>query len=572
MTANKPTHSAKPSKDTIYLDVDDEVTSIIDKVESASQKVVALVLPKRATSLQSIVNMRLLKRSADNAGKNVVLITSEAALMPLAGVAGLHVAKSLQSKPVIPPSPLGSAVQPAVIENASLDDQIPEEEIDLDNAKLDYDQPIGELAAVPAEEATIALGDEASEAAAAKPPTKKPSKNKKLGVPNFDRFRLLLILGGAGIAGLFIFIWLAVGVLPHAKIVLHTSSTPVSADFKLTASGAAKTLDEVKKVIPSSLKSADQISTQQAQATGQKNLGEKASGSVSMSATKCAPNIGQPSDVPAGTGISSGSLTYITQTTVTFTINGGSGSCVNYKGTSSTTVTAQKQGSQYNIGKSDFTVSGYSGISANGGPMSGGTDNIVTVVTDQDIATAKAKLTSADTDKFSKDFQDKLGDDVYALTSTLKISDPAVTSSPAVGQQASTATVTIKITHTILTLQKADLEKILTTELTNQIDKTKQRLSPGDVLDGINISIQNQASPTDAALSVSKDTTAVPIIDDVSIKNQVKGKKSGDIKTMLASYPGVKSVDVHLSPFWVSKTPNKISKIKVVLQEVKQSK
>src|SRR5436305_11517825 len=97
--------AAPPSKDVIYVDVDDEITSIIDKVENSGHKVTALVLPKRAASLQSIVNMKLLKRSADTAGKNVVLITSEHALLPLAGAAGLHVAKNLQSAPEIPEAP-----------------------------------------------------------------------------------------------------------------------------------------------------------------------------------------------------------------------------------------------------------------------------------------------------------------------------------------------------------------------------------------------------------------------------------------------------------------------------------
>src|SRR3954465_8126538 len=102
-----PRSDAKPGKDTIYVDIDDEITSIIDKVENAEQKVVALVLPKRAASLQSIVNMKLLARSAKTAGKNPVLITSEAALLPLAGAAGLHVAKNLQSKPEVPEAPSG---------------------------------------------------------------------------------------------------------------------------------------------------------------------------------------------------------------------------------------------------------------------------------------------------------------------------------------------------------------------------------------------------------------------------------------------------------------------------------
>ncbi|MBX4201635.1 hypothetical protein KW803_01935, partial [Candidatus Saccharibacteria bacterium] len=102
----------KPSKDVIYVDVDDEITSIIDKVENSPEKVVALVLPKRAASLQSTVNMKLLARSAKTAGKNPVLITSESSLMPLAGVAGLHVAKNLQSKPEIPDLPPGVGHKP----------------------------------------------------------------------------------------------------------------------------------------------------------------------------------------------------------------------------------------------------------------------------------------------------------------------------------------------------------------------------------------------------------------------------------------------------------------------------
>src|SRR5258706_15078196 len=111
--AKIPPKVEKPGKDVIYVDVDDEITGIIDKVENSPEKVVALVLPKRATSLQSTVNMKLLARSAKTAGKNPVLITSEGALLPLAGAAGLHVAKNFQSKPEIPDGPTGLVKQTA---------------------------------------------------------------------------------------------------------------------------------------------------------------------------------------------------------------------------------------------------------------------------------------------------------------------------------------------------------------------------------------------------------------------------------------------------------------------------
>src|SRR5579884_4261276 len=120
-------------KDTIYVDIDDEITGIIDKVKNSSSKVVALVLPKRAAVFQSIVNMKLLKRAADQGNKRVVLITSEAGLLPLAGAAGLHVAKTLTSKQEIPAGPIG------------LDDN--EEQVE-ETAALPAEAPVAAEAAV----------------------------------------------------------------------------------------------------------------------------------------------------------------------------------------------------------------------------------------------------------------------------------------------------------------------------------------------------------------------------------------------------------------------------------------
>lgn len=48
---------ANNDKDTIYVDIDDEITAVIDKIQNSSSKVVALVLPKRAATFQSIVNI-----------------------------------------------------------------------------------------------------------------------------------------------------------------------------------------------------------------------------------------------------------------------------------------------------------------------------------------------------------------------------------------------------------------------------------------------------------------------------------------------------------------------------------
>src|SRR5665647_1488716 len=88
-------------KDVIYIDVEDDITAIIGKVKASKEKIVALVPPKRIGVLQSAVNLRLVARSAKQSNKQLVLITSNQALIALSAAAKLPVAKNLQSKPEI---------------------------------------------------------------------------------------------------------------------------------------------------------------------------------------------------------------------------------------------------------------------------------------------------------------------------------------------------------------------------------------------------------------------------------------------------------------------------------------
>ncbi|MBI2588864.1 hypothetical protein HYW35_01485 [Candidatus Saccharibacteria bacterium] len=554
--------SNEPGKDVIYVDVEDDITAIISKIESAKAQTVALVLPKRASALQSIVNMRLLKRSAKAASKKPVLVTSEPALLPLAGAAGLQVAKSLETKAYIPPSPVVRD------ETAAMSDDKLNDEPDEDKATLDYHRSIGELAAAGELEEPEAITLEDSEKAAAdQSSTERPAlpNNKKLKVPNFDKFRLILGLSLAGTIALIIFIILAAKVLPKATITISTESTKLAASFNLTTDGQAKKIDETKNIIPSVLKTADQTSTQQVQATGQQNNGNKASGSVNMSAGACSGTV--PPDIPAGTGLSSNGLTYITQAKTAFAPVVAAGKCT-FQSTSSTAIGASSGGTKYNLSSASFSVAGYPGVSVTGS-ASGGTDNIVTVLGQTDLDNAKQKLTSAETDKFAKDFQNQIAAGFYVVASTYKLGDSQVSSSPAVGRSATTATVTIKITHSVLTLQKDDLKKAVTGELNKQIDLKKQKLSGEDVLKNIQVNVQSQASPTNTTLAVTAETTAIPVIDIEAVKKMVGGQKSGDIKSLISVWPGVKNVEVKMSPFWVSKAPNKPGKIHVVLQELK---
>ena len=53
-------------KDVIYLDIEDDITDIVNKIKKSKERIIAIVPPKNLGSLRSAVNLRLLARSAEN--------------------------------------------------------------------------------------------------------------------------------------------------------------------------------------------------------------------------------------------------------------------------------------------------------------------------------------------------------------------------------------------------------------------------------------------------------------------------------------------------------------------------
>lgn len=569
-----------PGKETIYVDVDDEITGIIDKVQSSKGKVVALVLPKRATVLQSVVNMKLLKRTADEASKHLVLITSEAGLLPLAGSVGLHVASTPTSKPAIPPVPVGPGDETEdVDEPFDMADDTPEE------TAADYDPaaaaavPVGELAGAgaaskikPADvDEAIELGDE-DKPEVAVTSTKKPKKNKKLSVPNFDSFRKKLLLGG-GVLVLLIALWIvAFMVLPKATVTIHTDTSTITSNLNLTLDTTAKALDAANKVVPAVAQSDQKSATQQVAATGQQNNGAKATGSITMSAGPCAGDV--PASIAAGTSVAANSHTYILNSSVSFAPTISHGKCtftgVDNSGSNNISIVALKGGADYNISSANFSVSSRTDVSASGS-ASGGTDNITKIVSQSDIDSAKAKIVALDTSAIKQGLASVLqGKGLQAVQTTFLAGDPQVTTSAQAGDAADTVTVTEVTTYTMLGVKQVDLKNLVDANVTGQLDKGKQVILD-DGVSNAKFSQQNPATTTSAAVSMQTKSVAGPQLDIAQLKTQIAGKKSGDIKSLIQQTPGVTSVDVKYSPFWVTATPKSTAKITIQLDKARGS-
>lgn len=550
------------SKETVYIDVDDEITHIIDKIKSSESSIVALVLPKRATTLLSLVNMKLLKRSADSAKKHIVLITTESSLMPLAGAAGVYVAKSLQSRPEIPRAPV--SVSEADIE-------------DLDDGAeiIDQSQSIGALSATKAVDAddddiiefdnisTDDLDSLPGGSKAVDKKSKKPKKDKKLKVPNFERFRLGIVLAVLAVILLIGGWFLAVVVLPKAKVTIATDTTSVVSSFDFTASTSLDSVDEAGRKLPAVAKETKKTDSEKGTASGERDEGTRASGKVTLSES-CSS--GFMTTIPAGTAVSSGDLSYITQEKATLSSPSGGGSNCVFSDTVKVIATAN--GEKYNLDKGKtLTVAGNNSVTAKtSNDIDGGTSKIVKYVTQKDVDAAVERINKRQADTLKDELASGLtADNLFALKETFTSSEPKVQSSPGVDSEASEFTVSYEVNFSMLGIKRSDLTQLIKDDVKDEVDLQKQSI----IDDGIDSAVMklNNAGADKALVSFRTSVVAGPELNEAEIKEAIRGKKYGEVESHIKSLKGVKDVTVDYSPFWVYSTPKATKKITIVIEK-----
>lgn len=543
-------------KDTVYVDIDDEITTITDKVNGAASSIVALVLPKRCTVLQSQVNMKILKKSAASSGKTVVLITSEAPLMAIAAGVGFAVAKSLQSKPIIPP----------IVGNDPLDE---EEHIneDEDLSEPDKQKPIGDLddeSKGMDEEEPIEIGDDPDAKIdvdeAKKDKAKAPKKDKKLKVPNFNKFRLKLFTAIGVIILLIVGIILATIVLPRAKVTITTENKSIPIKVSLTGSPAAKSLDVNGSIVPINTKTTSKTETKQFQASGQKDVGTKASGTMTI--INCNDNT---TAVPAGTLFTNNGFSFAS--TADASVPGSNftsgGACKEDGVSAAIPVTATNGGDNYNLSAGRIYNSNKgSTIYGKGSAMAGGTTKLVTVVSQDDCTNANNAVLGINADTYKSQLASDLKTagftpvkDTFAQTHTTPVC------SPAVGQEAASGTSTTTFKFSMSGLSTDGLKQLVQTAAEKSIKSGQSIFDNG--LDSATLTIDSQKKNGELSMTLTTNAQTGIKQDSQAIASSIAGKKYGQSVQVIKDQPGVADVTIKYSPFWVNSTPKNTKHITV---------
>lgn len=520
-------------KDTIYIDTEDDITSIIDKVKKSEEKIIALVPPKRVGVLQSAVNLKLLHKAAANVDKRIVLITSSKSLGSLAAGADIPVAKTLQSRPEL----LGK-------EAPEIDDE------DVINGE---DLPIGEHAKTTPKAATksdseededIILPPDLDNATPIKEKHKKPSKKPKVSVPNFDTFRKKLFFGIGALIVLILFLVWANVIAPHATVNIQAKTDDVDVSIPVTLKTDTPT-DIDQRVLQAVSQQTKKTNSAEFTATGKKEVGDKATGTITITRD----GVSDSSDtIPAGTGFSSGNYTFVTTSSVQIPASKIVGTRIDY-GTATVGVTAAAVGDEYNLSGRNYQ-STVSGFSARGSDMSGGSKRQITVVSAADIQAAQQKLSAQDQDVIKKDLLAKFKNTgATGLSNTFVATAGTPTSTPAVDTEASKGQVTVETTYTLLGVKDNDVNKLLDATIKDTIkDKKNQQ-----IYDNGKSKLQYTKYVADnGSLQLVGTGYIGPKIDTDSLKSQLLGKNYEEIRQYIKRIEGVQDVDTKFSPFWVS--------------------
>lgn len=581
------------NKEVIYLEPEDDITDILTKLQRAEQKLVALVPPKKATMLRSAVNMKLVARAAKECDKVAVIVTSDPAIVKLAMAAQIPVAKTLQSRPVVPtPEMVKESEKSEQIINEDLDDSGEKKELDsLKDKKDDSKAPAEGSKSAPEKTseksaAVLDLSDETLEkggkdAKDAKKPGEKPKK-----APSLDKYRKYIIFGVLAAVILIVFgVWAFV-FAPAVKITvaMSTSSSNFSEDVRFTTDSNAANTDE--GIFFLDKKSYEQEYTGEIIPTGDEDRGERATGSVSFTISI------RPYDyvgsgftfaIPAGatvvaTNADKRSVTYRTTESFAVSWDGAETAALSTikcstnimsicRLSETVKVEATAPGEAYNIGKgSDWNdirdeQLGTTITVTNPDAFTGGTSHQVAFVSQADLDKAKEEILGAHQleGRDALMAQLKADSDLIIIESSFTSEAGEASSTPAVNAELGSDAkpeAKVKAIYSVFTVSKASVEKYI--ESKAQVADDQKIYSIGDPY------FERFTSAEESAKLKTVIKTG-PTVTEEDILEKSKGKKIGEVQSLLRSINGVSSVNVEPSYFWVRTVPNDSEKITIDL-------
>jgi len=544
----------------LYFEPTDEVTRAIERIRESKDAQVALVLPQNSLILQSIVNLKLIKRISQQADKQIALVTVDQIGRNLAGQVGLTVYGKIEDgKPVgkvltkIPEPVTTGAVREKILQET--------EEITtitgIQVHRYDKHDPLVQLGSTESEAESAATKDSFTDLAEIghEPVVSSEASARSLKPKGKRRGRRILI----SIIVLIFGWWYFTSYLSTTRILLTVKGQTATIDTPVTAVGNPGT-DQVKLLVYTS----EQSGTKDAATTGTKNLGNTAKGTASF-----VNNYSSTSQsIPAGATLTINNQSFkLSQAIVIpgaeFAVEGTTVSVKN-SGRIDGNIEASEPGESYNINGGQMVISGVTTqrdnkVFAENPVTSGGTTINRKVVAESDLETLRSVLIADLVAKANEDIASQASSDLMPIGELGQTETISYETTAKAGQEADTITATGKVSVRLAGVTKTTLVDFANVKAT------------------VNRPNQTFAASTDPAISVvSADQTAVLAnlqlkvegtisakLDTEELKKQVLGKQESDAERILSEVPLYSKVEFRYAPSFingrVSRRQNRVS-------------
>lgn len=555
----------------LYLEPDEEITSVIDKLQKSNSDSVGLVIPRDSGLIHSAINLKLLKKKADSLNKDIALVTADKIGKNIASQVGIKVFEDVHAqKPANnlgqPPLPKGDEVIEVNMSGEDLDDNNQPSTNLTDDSGEQRNQNFGRSSRFKVKRYTIDssgsndVEQESTQSIAShadddrlvsqvtKPVNDRRSSNFEAG--SFNK-GLLVFVG--------IFVLLIVSsllFLPQSAIDVIVTTEPFENIVSLTVDQSIDQPIPQDKKVPGKLLETVNDDAKRVVATGRKDVGGKAKGTVTISNSLQS----DPFKLTAGTV-----LTH-TETNKGYALDKDisiPGATLALKdagvsitpGTLNATVTASEPGDSFNVKSGNFTIGGITAkqqekiTAKSSADFIGGFTKTVNTMTQGDIDSAKeallVDLNNQALEQFKKEAKDLklINEAVYNEVISFE-TNPAK-----VDTETDFFDLKVKAKHKVMVFNEKEVQAIVDSTIREQVPTDKELLlGDGDEF------VVSVAGKDYEALTLeleSKIKTKIGSRIDVASANKgLNGKNEAQLREQLSTLPNVKEINLFKFPRW----------------------
>ncbi|MFZ2970224.1 MAG: hypothetical protein WA063_03695 [Minisyncoccia bacterium] len=576
--------------DIINIEKEEELGTIILKIERSGDKEVALSIPENALILQSVINLKILKKRAEELGKVVSIARVKEDKGPIiaagSGLSGVgrpeqpdtrdkkiirtDTAEKKQEKRDPDPSsgdPKGSDDRKIKISNSAGKIKM----FDI-GKKVENTGSVNTVVSIEDRAARDEVVRE-DRVALEKKNIINYSRAEKVQVGNSKRTKKIVLLPSiiskffiAFVAVVIITVLVSVAMtLPKVNIGIKLKAEAKDYTLDLKVDETMDKIDADKNKIPAKKIDIKNEISETYPATGKKHIVSKASGKITIY-NEFSSN---DQKIVATTRFLSKDG-HIFKVDENVTISGFSrveGKDV--PGEIVVTVYADKAGEEYNIGPESFTLPGFQGTgkysaiyARSSAAMTGGADREALYFSESDYITAKGKLTKMVKDKNDQDFLNKAVENTALLNGTRKEDETKISTDVIVGNVADNFKMTVSTGESALFINNNDIDEIVNWKINSETDGSMEILDSGkkpEILE------TKKAEDGSFILPVKASRNVVLKVDVDKIKSDLYGKNEEEVRAYFQNIEKFDSVDVTFS--CTKKVPSSNDKIDIKIEK-----